>query len=143
MDPILVGTLLALGTVALGRFARFDRDRVFYPVVLIVIASYYVLFAILGGSSRALWAESLAAAIFVAIAIAGFRFNLWWVAIASAGHGVFDTVHGHFVVNPGLPVYWPAFCITYDIVLGAAMAVLLARRLIQARPENPSGNPRA
>lgn len=36
-----VGTVLALLTALFGRLSRFDRDRAFYPTVLIVIASYY------------------------------------------------------------------------------------------------------
>ncbi len=50
----LIGTLLALGVGALSTWIGFDRDRAFYPTVMIVIASYYVLFAAMGGSSGAL-----------------------------------------------------------------------------------------
>jgi len=35
----------------------FDRNRGFYPIVPTVIASYYDLFAIMGGSNRALLSE--------------------------------------------------------------------------------------
>jgi hypothetical protein len=37
--------------------AGFDRERVFYPVLRTVIATYYVLFAVMGGSAPALTAE--------------------------------------------------------------------------------------
>jgi hypothetical protein len=42
----------------------FDRDRVFYPTLLIVIATYYALFAIIGCSRRTLLIESLVVSAF-------------------------------------------------------------------------------
>ena len=54
---LLIGTSLAL---AVGLFATglgLDRDRAFYPVVTIVVASYYALFAVMGGSTHALVIE--------------------------------------------------------------------------------------
>jgi len=45
----VIGTLLAIGVGLLGRGAGFDRDRAYYPVVSIVVAAYYALFAVMGG----------------------------------------------------------------------------------------------
>ena len=47
--PYAIGVVLSLGVAVLARGIGFDRDRAFYPTVLIVIASYYVLFAALTG----------------------------------------------------------------------------------------------
>jgi hypothetical protein len=33
------------------------------------------------------------------------------LAIAVAAHGGFDLVHGHLISNPGVPVWWPPFCL--------------------------------
>jgi hypothetical protein len=52
---------------------------------------------------------------FAALAVAGFKRKLWIVAAALAGHGVFDAVHGTLLTNPGVPVWWPAFCLAYDV----------------------------
>jgi hypothetical protein len=41
-----------------------------------------------------------ALAIFAIAAVAGFRFNLWWVAAGVAGRSVFDRFHGRLVTNP-------------------------------------------
>ena len=49
-----------------------DRDRAFYPVVVIVIASYYVLFAVMSGSIHALVLDSLAGEVFLIVAGTGF-----------------------------------------------------------------------
>lgn len=56
---------------------EFDRDRSFASTVLIVIASYYVLFAVHGGSSQALVVESVAAG--------GFMLLLFWGVIRGQG----------------------------------------------------------
>jgi hypothetical protein len=52
--PYAIGIALAILTALLVTTAGFDRDRAVYPTLLIVIASYYVLFAVMGGSVRAL-----------------------------------------------------------------------------------------
>lgn len=114
--------MLAGGTVLLAKGAGFDRDRAFYPVILIVIASYYVLFAVMGGSMSAIIIESVVTTIFAIIAVVGFKSSPWIVAAALAGHGVFDSVHGSLISNPGVPPWWPAFCLAFDIAIGAGMA---------------------
>ncbi len=72
--PIVVGVLLAIAIVALAKFTRFDEDRSFYSTVLVIIASYYVLFAVLGGSSHALVWELVIAVAFSTVAILGLSF---------------------------------------------------------------------
>jgi hypothetical protein len=126
--PYLTGIVLALSTAALGRFAAFDRDRVFYPTVLIVTASYYALFAVLGGSTSALIVESMVVTLFVVAAIAGFKINLWFVIAGLVAHGVFDLLHALIVTNPGVPVYWPAFCMSYDVALAAIVYWIVLRK---------------
>src|SRR5688572_6623184 len=55
----IVGAGLALAVGILATVVRLDRDRAFYPTVAIVIASLYSLFAVIGGSTRALVVESM------------------------------------------------------------------------------------
>jgi hypothetical protein len=131
--PVIVGVALAPVVVLLGRLSGMDRDRAMYPIALIVIAAYYVLFATMGGH-QALTSELVAALVFVVIAIVGFRTSLWWAAAGIFGHGMFDFfVHPHLAANRGMPVFWPAFCGSIDVALGVLIAVLLLRRDIAAR----------
>jgi len=130
--PVFVGIVAGLLSSALGRFGRLDRDRAFYPVVLIVVAQYYILFAAIGGAG-AMPMELIAATVFIAVAILGFRISLWWVAAALAGHGLFDMVHHRVIANPGVPEWWPAFCASADVALAGVLALLLLRRAIPAR----------
>jgi hypothetical protein len=130
--PAIVGACLA---VAVGIFATvvgLDRDRAFYPTVAIVIASLYSLFAAMGGSTRALVLESLVGAGFVALAVLGFRKSLWVVAAALGMHGVFDLVHGAVISNPGVPHWWPPFCLTYDVAAAGYLAWLIVSRRARA-----------
>jgi hypothetical protein len=111
-----------------------DRDRAFYPTVTIVIAFLYALFAIMGGSTQALLADSLLGSVFLAAAVMGFRSSLWIVVAALAVHGMLDLVHGRVISNPGVPLWWPAFCLAYDLTAAAYLAWLLETGRIQAHP---------
>lgn len=131
--PYVIGFALAPAIVVLGRLSGLDRDRALYPVALIVIAAYYVLFATMGGA-EALPGELIAATVFLVIAIVGFRTSLWWVAGGIAAHGVFDwVVHPRLIANPGMPAFWPAFCGSIDVALGVLIAILLLRGDIPVR----------
>jgi hypothetical protein len=63
--------------------------------LLVVIASYYVLFAAMSGSGRVVVAESA-------------------------------LMHGRLVANPGVPEWWPAYCLAYDVTVAGFLAWLLA-----------------
>jgi hypothetical protein len=129
---IVVGVVLALIIGGSATFFGLDRDRALYPVMMIVIASYYVLFAVTGGSIQVLIIESAVAVVFLGLALAGFKSTLWFVVIALAAHGIFDLVHPHFYANAGVPIWWPSFCLAYDVVAAAYLAWLLAGKKVRA-----------
>jgi hypothetical protein len=131
----LVGAVLALSVGLFATFFGLDRDRAFYPTVMIVIALLYALFAVMGGSARALAIESIAIVAFVGASVAGFRTSLWLVVAALAAHGLFDFIHADVIANPGVPAWWPAFCLSYDIVAAAYLAWLLWRSRVRATGE--------
>ena len=124
----LIGVGLGLVVCAFATLAGFDRDRVFYPTLLCVIATYYILFAVMGSSTPALAVESAVAGGFLGLAVAGFKTNLWLVVAALAGHGVFDFFHRLFIENPSVPVWWPGFCLSFDFLAAGFLALLLKRR---------------
>ncbi|CAN5379173.1 hypothetical protein BH11PSE5_BH11PSE5_21450 [soil metagenome] len=126
----LIGVVLALGVGLFTTIAGFERDRSLYPVVLVVVASYYDLFAVVGGGAALAWEMGVTFAFALAATI-GFRTNLWIVVAALAGHGVLDLVHGQFIANAGVPAWWPMFCMNYDV----AAAAYLAWRLISGKIE--------
>jgi hypothetical protein len=128
-----IGVVLGLVTGFAGRFVGFDRDRAFYPVVLIVVASYYALFATMDGSTAILIIEVGQGLVFAAVAVIGFRSNLWLVVAGLAAHGIFDFfVHDRLVMNPGMPLWWPGFCGAIDICLAAFFAWVLSGDRLRA-----------
>lgn len=124
----LIGLVLSLAVAGFASSVGFDRDRVYYPVVLIVVATYYVLFASMGAPARVVIVESLIATGFLVLAVIGFKSSLWIVVAALVGHGVFDFVHHRLIENPGVPPWWPGFCLAFDVAAGGFLAVLLVRR---------------
>jgi hypothetical protein len=133
--PFLVGLILALAVGSLATLLGFDRERSFYPTVLMVVGSYYVLFAAEGSTPSILACEAVGTALFVAAAVIGFRNSLWIVVAGLFGHGVFDVFHGHILANAGTPAWWPAFCGTYDVTAAAYLALRLSKVSLAARAE--------
>jgi hypothetical protein len=127
----LVGVALALGVGVLTSVAGFDRDRSLYPVILMVTASYYDLFAVIGGGT-ALGCETGVTTVFVLASIIGFRTNLWIVVAALVGHSVLDLYHSQLIENAGVPAWWPMFCLSFDVAAAAYLALLLLSRKIGA-----------
>jgi hypothetical protein len=125
----LIGLLLAIAVVAFSALIGLDRERSFYVTTLIVVASYYVLFAVMGGSSHTLIVEILAASVFCVLAAFGFKGNLWLVAVALIGHGIFDFVRRGLIENPGVPRWWPSFCMVFDVVFGGWLVVRLLQKI--------------
>lgn len=131
---IFIGVVLALMVASLARCSGLDRERSFYAVVVIVVASYYDLFAVMSGAPGALLAELVPFLLFLAAALWGFRKSPWIIAAALVGHGIFDVFHARLIFNPGMPAWWPAFCASYDVTAG----LYLAWRLGAQRVKRPA-----
>ena len=101
-----IGVAAAAAVGLFGTVIGFDKERSFYPVVLIVIATLYLLFAVMAKSTGALVAEAMPALVFVALAALGFRKTPWLVVAGLALHGVFDFFHPAVIANPGVPGWW-------------------------------------
>ena len=121
----LIGFVLALGVGFIAYAVGLDRERAFFPTVTIVIGTYYVLFAVMAGSVPTIGVELVLMLAFAAAGIAGFRTTQWVIVAALAGHGLLDLVHGYLIDNPGVPGFWPGFCLAFDVVLSAFLACRL------------------
>ncbi len=128
----LIGVMLAVAVAGFATATGLDRERGFYPPLLIVIASYYVLFAVMGASRGTLLIEIIVACGFLLFAVLGFRKNLWFAAAAIVGHGAFDFVHHLLIENPGVPRWWPGFCLAFDVIFGLWLAMRLKGKTLPA-----------
>ena len=126
----LIGIALALAVAGFAGLTGLDRERGFYPTVLVVIASYYDLFAVMGGAMPVLGVETLGLVAYAAVAVIGFRTSLWVVVAGMAAHAALDTVHAALIANFGAPAWWPPFCLSFDLTL----AVWLGWRLATSSP---------
>ena len=123
-----IGVILSAAVAALAAWVGFDRERAFYPTVLIVVGSYYVLFAASAASPSILMIEIAVACGFLILAVLGFKKHFWIVPLGMAGHGIFDLVHPFVILNPGVPRWWPGFCLSFDVLLASWLAVRLRKR---------------
>jgi hypothetical protein len=130
----LIGVVLAFAVLLGATLIGLDRDRAFYPVVAMVSASYYGLFSIVGDSGETLLWELIPIFLFLLTAVLGLKKSLWWIVLALAAHGVFDVFHAALIHNPGVPLWWPMFCLTFDLVAAAYLAWLLVSAKVTAAP---------
>jgi hypothetical protein len=129
--PYLIGLVSAAGVAVFGRAAGFDREKAFYSTVVLVVASYYVLFAAMSGSLYTVLMESAIMVVFVVAAVIGFKSSVWIIIAALAAHGVFDALRGGVLENSGVPAWWPAFCGTYDLGAAGILACLVRSRKLR------------
>jgi hypothetical protein len=71
--------------------------------------------------------EILVSLFFSTLAVVGFKRTLWVVVAALAAHGLFDFVHSAFISNPGVPAWWPSFCLAYDVFAALNLTWLIKR----------------
>ena len=127
-----IGILLAAVVALLATAIGFACDHAFYPTVLTVIATYYGLFAVMGGSVRPLAIEAIPPAAFFGLAVIGYKRSGWLDAIGLFGHAIFDFTHKHVIENAVVPLWWPGFCLAFDFTLGT----ILSSDLLRSRRRN-------
>ncbi|GMN05586.1 hypothetical protein MTsPCn5_09740 [Croceitalea sp. MTPC5] len=123
---LAIGIILGFATVILAKVTGFSRDRGFYPLLLIVIALYYVLFAFQYAVNTAILLEVGIALIFSVLAFIGHKRSLIIVAAGLALHGIYDLLHSAIPYTTEAPDWWAMFCLGFDVVL--AIGLLLAIR---------------
>ena len=124
----IVGATLALFFFAAAAGLGMDRERVFYPAVVMAVASYYLAFAVGDGRGAVMASEVAIAAVFIAGAVLGFKRNPWIAVVALGGHGVMDAFHHHLVHNTGVPQAWPGFCMSFDVTAAVIVASIMWAR---------------
>lgn len=124
----IVGITLALLFCVAAAGLGLDRERAFYPAVVMAVASYYLAFAVADGRGGVMMAETAIAAVFVVSAVAGFKHSPWIAVVALGGHGVMDAVHHLLVHNTGVPQAWPGFCMAFDVTAAVIVALIMLGR---------------
>lgn len=124
----LVGIFTAVALAVFARTSGFEKDRSFYPTVLIVIGFLYVVFGTIDGRFSVILIELFFALVFSSAAVIGYRTSCLIVAGGIAMHGVFDFVRHFFIEDKGVPVFWAGFCGSVDVLLGLYVWFFVCRQ---------------
>ena len=121
--PALIGGALAFATGAvLWRAGMLARPGVI-GIILVAIAGFWPLFAATAQNGGQLAMHLAIFAGFGAVALFSARIGLAGLAAMLVAHGTLDAllfIGGH----PG-PLWWPAFCAAYDLMLAALIFLSL------------------
>jgi hypothetical protein len=133
---VLIGVLGAIGLVLLARSLRPGRELLVYGIGLGITAIAYVVFGLQRGAPAGhLGLELLGAAIYGSAAVVGTR---RWPALLAFGwtaHVAWDLFF-HYARGPAFaPVWYPWFCVGFDLFLGGYIVGLLTTSLNR----NPHG----
>ena len=128
MVELIAGIVLVIALIWVARSTAFEMDRSFYPVLLIVIALYYVLFAFQTFHVGSILFEVFVAILFSGLAIWGNHRSLIIVGFALIFHGIYDLLHGLVPFSTNTPEWWPLFCFGEDVVHGLWLILLTHRK---------------
>ena len=121
-SPIFWG--LAIGAIqAVSPFALYGLEQsTVHAIYISLIASVYIGFAVADGRPRVVAVESVVAAGFVLIAIAGVNGTAWLLVAGYAAHGMKDywQERNQFVINTR---WWPPFCAAVDWLVAIVLAL--------------------
>ena len=134
MIAVIAGVLLSLVLILLARTRGPAGAIRIYALGLVVTALLYVLLAVMGGASASYLAlEGVGVLIFASAAWIGVR---GWVKVLALGwvlHVAWDLLlHLQGSASEYTPWWWPWFCLSFDLIIAAA--VLLEERRLDGEP---------
>lgn len=120
MTETISGIVAAIVIIILSRvLVKYFTTRLFAATVLVAIAFIYVGFSLKNNPAELIMLESGVALVFYFMALTGYTRNNKLIAIGIILHGVWDILHHNkFLIGTDVPVYWPSFCLTIDLVDG-------------------------
>ena len=133
MIEALVGVAVGVLTIVLARGIR--GQHWLYSIGLLTLPSLYASFALRVGEPAVSVKEMIYGIPFI---VAGLVFafvsvrqsavviGAFWIL-----HGLYDLTHGWFFTNAGVPGWYPVFCFSVDVVIGAYL-LWLSRRIPNA-----------
>ena len=96
----------------------------FHAVLLTLIASVYIGFALQSGRPYEVGLEIATAAAFVALALIGLWLSPWFIILGLALHGLWDFLH-HSVIRTPMPRWYIPLCMIYDVSIAGFLSLYL------------------
>ena len=129
----LLGAAVGVLTILLARSIR--GQRWLYSIGLLVLPSLYALFALQAGEYAVGVKEMLYGLPFLAAGLAFALVSVRQSAVVVGAfwmlHGLYDLVHDRLITNRGVPGWYPVWCCSVDVVIGAYL-LWLSRRVADA-----------
>ena len=133
MIEALAGAAAGVLTIVFARIIR--GERWLYALGLLTLPSLYAFFALRVGE-QAVGVEEMMYGIpfvvaglvfaFVSIRQSAVVVGAFWIL-----HGLYDLIHGRLIANAGVPGWYPVWCCSVDVVIGAYL-LWLSRRVPDA-----------
>jgi hypothetical protein len=133
MNGAIAGVVLGITTIVFARMIR--GESWVYAIGLLTLPSLYALFGLRAGDYTVSARELIygipyiaSGLLFASVSIrhSGVIVGVLWIL-----HGLYDLIHGRLIMNAGVPAWYPAFCFSVDIVIGAYV-LWLSRRIPNA-----------
>lgn len=122
--PIGVGLSLATATILLTLTLSDTQALELHAVLLTLIASVYIGFALRGGQPSEVGLELTIAAAFILFALIGLWLSPWFIVLGLALHGVWDFLH-HDLIHTPVPRGYIPLCMVYDGLMAGFLSLYL------------------
>jgi hypothetical protein len=130
---VLLGAAAAVLTIVLARSIR--GQHWLFPAGLLVLPTLYALFALQAGEQAVGATEMLYGIPFLVVGLAFSFASIRHSAVVVGAfwmlHGLYDIMHSRLITNPGVPDWYPSWCCSVDVVIGAYL-VWLSRHVPDA-----------
>jgi hypothetical protein len=129
----LIGVAVGVLTIVLARIIR--GQHWVYSLGLLTLPSLYAFFALQVGEQAVGVKEMIYGSPLIVVGLVFALVSVPQSAVVVGAfwilHGLYDLVHDQFITNAGVPGWYPVFCFSVDVVIGAYL-LWLSRRISYA-----------
>lgn len=133
MIEALIGVAVGVLTIVLARAIR--GQHWLYSIGLLSLPSLYASFALHAGEQAVGVKELIYGVPFIVVGLVFAFVSVRQSAVVVGAfwilHGLYDLTHNQFITNAGVPDWYPVFCFSVDVVVGAYL-LWLSRRISNA-----------
>jgi hypothetical protein len=118
------GGALAVPTLVVASLLSHDTAFGFLAILLGMIASVYLGFALQDGRARAFQIEYVGIVLFTVLAtVALSEESAVLLAVGYLGHGIWDAIHHPKAVDTAMPWWYVPLCLSFDAVVAVYVLI--------------------
>jgi hypothetical protein len=129
----LIGVAVGVFTIVAARIIH--GQGWLYSLGLLTLPSLYAFFALQAGEDAVGVKEMIYGIPYVVVGLVFAFVSVRQSAVVVGAfwilHGLYDLTHSQFITNTGVPSWYPVFCFSVDVVIGAYL-LWLSRRIPNA-----------